>query len=215
MLPFIALSNPNASSIRLPRACLECEGKWVEEPWRHQRSNLLINTVDDNISQCEQSSHCLCSHLPGAGKRLSECKWCLNKHAQVFAGLRSCTCLHPSTGMFPLPQTVFPFAGGEQGTGLQVLPDKDLEQAGDHDDHPARGNHPGHRDTDWHRRQHPQHHRSVLYHWGLASSCSALSSPCTFPRVVLARAAIPADTQIQQLLIDSLGTPGNSLFSKQ
>lgn len=68
-----------------------------------------------------------------------------------------------SLGVFLLHQTVFPFAGGEQGTGLQVVPDKDLEQAGDHDDYFARGNDPGHRDTDWYCRQHPQHHRSVLF----------------------------------------------------
>lgn len=52
-----------------------------------------------------------------------------------------------------------PFAGGEQGAGVQVMPDKDPEQAGDHDDHSARGDHPGHGDTYRHRRQHPQHHR--------------------------------------------------------
>lgn len=68
-----------------------------------------------------------------------------------------------SLGMFLLYETVFPFAGGEQGAGLQVMPDKDLEQAGDHDDHSARGNDPRHCDTDWYRRQHPQHHRSVLF----------------------------------------------------
>lgn len=59
-------------------------------------------------------------------------------------------------------QAVFPCAGGEQGDGLQVLPDEDLEQAGDHDDHSAGGNDPGHRDPDGHRRQHSQHHRWAL-----------------------------------------------------
>ena len=73
------------------------------------------------------------------------------------------SCLRLSLGVFLLHQTVFPSAGGEQGAGVQVMPDKDPEQAGDHDDHSARGNDPGHCDTDWHRRQHPQHHRSVLF----------------------------------------------------
>lgn len=73
------------------------------------------------------------------------------------------SCLRLSLGVFLLNQTVFPFAGGEQGAGLQVMPDKDLEQAGDHDDHSARGDNPGHCDTNWYRRQHPQHHRSVLF----------------------------------------------------
>lgn len=75
----------------------------------------------------------------------------------------ACSCLRLSLGVFLRNRTVFPFAGGEQGAGLQVMPDKDLEQAGDHDDHSARGNHSGHCDTNWHRRQHPQHHRSVLF----------------------------------------------------
>lgn len=60
------------------------------------------------------------------------------------------SCLHLSLGVFLLNQTVFPFAGGEQGAGLQVMPGKDLEQAGDHDDHSARGDDPGHCDTNWH-----------------------------------------------------------------
>lgn len=97
---------------------------------------------------------------------LLECKWCLNRSAQVFAGpsqLNLPTAAFVFPGAFLPNQTVFPFAGGEQGAGLQIVPDKDLEQAGDHDDNSARGNDPGHCDTNWHRRQHPQHHRSVLF----------------------------------------------------